>query len=611
MKKLLLYLVVFTMTIVVNAQTLKKIELADNQQLLGYYLSDKLNNKGYGLPEWGENAHCRAAINLTADMLKPYVGKKIISIRFGLCFKQESSRIFITPVVKGYEGDDAVSQPVEDTSVGWNNITLNNPYTIEGDKNILVGFDFAQKTKKKGAYYAADCYPLSIVNEGITTLPVLVYGNSGNGDCWHEMGTQVGNLSIQVVIEGNIEKSSVTAYDFSTVAGEINKSSTAKVKIANNGKDVVNSLNYTVSVDGNSGMENEVVLSSPLASGETALFNAQIPAVDTYGRKALEIEITKVNGSENTADDRIAHGYLGVPQNVYPRNVVIEEFTTEGCGNCPRVAGYLKQALKGLDKKRVFAVSHHSAYGVDWLTQPCDEEMYGLMFNGKGNAFAPAMMFNRDDDAVPVEDATKRGLVFLPMIYAQISGYTNNLLNKTANSELQMEIIPNENRTKVAVKVKGICNEAYDVDNGLLTIYMLEDSVKAKEQNGAGSGDYYHMHVIRYYNNTWGDKVVWNDDNSFEMNYDIDIFPEWKTKHLQLVAFLNTHNDSDYADNKIDNSVGVTYAEATSGINGVLVNDGTIEMERYTTEGIKVSAPVKGLNIVKMSDGRIIKIMNR
>ena len=76
MKKHLLVLVAFTMALAMNAQASAKAELADNQQLLGYYLSDKLNKKGFGLPEWGENEHCKAAIKLTADMLKPYVGMK-------------------------------------------------------------------------------------------------------------------------------------------------------------------------------------------------------------------------------------------------------------------------------------------------------------------------------------------------------------------------------------------------------------------------------------------------------------------------------------------------------------------------------------------------------
>ena len=131
MKKLLLVLVAFTMALAMNAQVSAKAELADNQQLLGYYLSDKLNKKGFGLPEWGENEHCKAAIKLTADMLKPYVGMKIVNVRFGLSYKLDKSRVFITSLTNGYEGEDVVSQDVASTVADWNNVALDTPYYIE------------------------------------------------------------------------------------------------------------------------------------------------------------------------------------------------------------------------------------------------------------------------------------------------------------------------------------------------------------------------------------------------------------------------------------------------------------------------------------------------
>ena len=44
----------------------------------------------------------------------------------------------------------------------------------------------------------------------------------------------------------------------------------------------------------------------------------------------------------------------------------------------------------------------------------------------------------------------------------------------------------------------------------------------------------------------------------------------------------------------------------TTSINGITGN-GLTEVERYNANGVKVDAPVKGLNIVKMSDGTIVK----
>lgn len=50
-----------------------------------------------------------------------------------------------------------------------------------------------------------------------------------------------------------------------------------------------------------------------------------------------------------------------------------------------------------------------------------------------------------------------------------------------------------------------------------------------------------------------------------------------------------------------------SFDDSVTAINALLGNNGAVEVERYNAAGTKVSAPVKGLNIVKMSDGTIVK----
>lgn len=47
--------------------------------------------------------------------------------------------------------------------------------------------------------------------------------------------------------------------------------------------------------------------------------------------------------------------------------------------------------------------------------------------------------------------------------------------------------------------------------------------------------------------------------------------------------------------------------DTVTAINALLGNSGVVEVERYNAAGAKVNGPVKGLNIVKMSDGSIVK----
>ena len=76
----------------------------------------------------------------------------------------------------------------------------------------------------------------------------------------------------------------------------------------------------------------------------------------------------------------------------FNRKVFIEEFTTEKCVNCPRIAGWLHNVLEKKGDK-VDVVCHHAGYYEDWLTLPADKE-YLWLFGPKGT-FAPALMIDR------------------------------------------------------------------------------------------------------------------------------------------------------------------------------------------------------------------------
>ena len=47
--------------------------------------------------------------------------------------------------------------------------------------------------------------------------------------------------------------------------------------------------------------------------------------------------------------------------------------------------------------------------------------------------------------------------------------------------------------------------------------------------------------------------------------------------------------------------------DSSSGIDGVTADDNAIEVERYNVNGVRLSAPQKGINIIKMSNGTVKK----
>lgn len=588
----------------------KKADLASNQRLVGYYTTDELAEDGIGIPNYGKNENCKAAIDLTPEMLQAYDGMKVVAIRFGLCYKMNKSRVFISPVNNKVIGADVVSKDVASPVKGWNTITLDEPYTISQNQEIFVGFDFIQNSKRSGNGYTEDCYPLSVVEAGRTDMPMMMFANiprsqGGSGEGWYSFGTDNGNLSIQLIVEGDFADYDVTPSDFGALQNALDIETKVAIDFYNNSKEAVKDLDYIVTSDGVAGAEQHVNLSTDVATGANGSFTVTVPGFSEVGKHSVSVEITKVNGNANQSKNKVANGYIGIAKDTYQRNVVIEEFTTENCGNCPRVAGYLHTALKKADLTRVFAVCHHSAYYTDWLTQQCDEDIYPLLFGNRGS-FAPAMTYNRNADLISNSDQAKTGVVGIPSSASVITATINQALKEVANAKLDMEVTYNDDKTQATVTVTGVCNEAYDTDNALLTFYVTEDNIKARRQSGA-SGTYYQQHVIRYYNSSWGETVDWNN-YTFTKSFVVDINSNWKKEDIKFVAFLNKHNTKNYADNKIENSIGLSF-DSSTGINGVYNNGDATVVTCYNVDGTQISAPQKGLNIVKLSDGRTLKVM--
>ena len=216
-------------------------------------------------------------------------------------------------------------------------------------------------------------------------------------------------------------------------------------------------------------------------------------------------------------------------------------------------------------------------------------------------------MFNREPDFDSYYLKGKKDNVTIPGSADDFGTIVEYYLTQTlANAKLDMQVVPNADKSKVTLVIKGEANNIYDTDNALLTVYVTEDNVKAQAQSGA-AGTYYHHHVIRAYNSTWGDKVTW-DGTSFTATYDYNLDSSWKQDDIKFVAFLNKHNANDPLDNRIENSINVSLS-ATNGVEGVSTNNDAVEVARYNAAGQRIEAPVKGLNIVKMSDGRTMKVI--
>ena len=596
-----------TSTVPVTYNQARKVaKIESNQRWVGYYSSDALAENGMGIPSYpGDN---KAAICLSADKLQPYEGMQIVGIRFGLCADIGGSRVFINEVKNQKISDnDAVEQTVANGVTGWNEVKLDNPYTITGDAStaLLIGYDYTQI----GDNQDLGAYPFSAVQEGEANQYLYVYCNNTAQDGWGWYRFTMGgrNMSIQVLGQGDFAEYSVTPEDFGQVIGSINNNVDIPIRFFNASATAVNSLDYVVTVDGVAGEEQHAAIDPAVGQGSNGTFRVSVPCGSVDARKEVEVEVTKVNGEDNGSKSRVAKGSIGVSSSQYPRNLVIEEFTTEQCPNCPRVAGYMDEYFETADVDHVYGVCHHAAFYTDWLTKQCDQDLTYL-FNDAGYTYAPAVMFNREPDFQSAYAQGEMDNMTIPGSADEIEQIANYYLTQTlANAQLDMEVVPTEDLTQVTLKISGEANMAYQTDDALLTVYVTEDNIAAKSQSGA-SGKFIHQHVIRDYNSSWGDRLTWND-NKFTATYTFDLENEWKKDDIRFVAFLNKHNTSNVLDNRIENAIGTALKNAVNAVEGVSANNNAVEVARYNAAGQQINGQQKGLNIVKLSDGRTLKVI--
>lgn len=589
----------FAQQSVVVQKVAKKI--AANQRWLGYYNSDALAEEHYGMGIPGYPGDNKVAICLSEDILKPYVGKNIVGMRFGLTEEIGNSSVSLFKQSGSAPGAVCRNVDVQNGAVGWNEVKFDEPYTIQAGETLYAGYSYTQLSNEND--YKS--YPLSAVEEGLENQILWVNCKINNNAGWYEFDTRGLNISIQVLVEGDFAEYAVLPEDFGTLKGGMNNDLSVAVKFMNNSKEAVSSLGYVVSVDGVAGSEQSVDVSPAVGVGAYGTFKANVPCGNTEGLKEVKIEVTKVNGHKNGASSTVANGKISIGDKMYERNVCIEEFTTENCPNCPRGARFLHTYLEEADPTRVFAVCHHSAFYTDWLTQPCDQDLTYL-FNDY-RTYAPAMMFNREPAFISQDVAGQKDNVMMPESAAQIKKITNYYLDETmADAKLDMTLTYDEGESKVIIVVTGESNKSYDTEKALLTVYLTEDNVKAKKQ--AGASNFYHQHVIRDYNSNWGDPLTWND-NKFSATYEFDVKEAWKKDDLKVVAFLNKHNTKNRLDNRIENVTGKDLIGKPTAIESVGSADNAVEVARYNAAGQRINGKQKGLNIVKLSNGTTLKVV--
>lgn len=308
---------------------------------------------------------------------------------------------------------------------GYNEIALDEPYQVDGDFFVGYTFTISSVADSKAKY------PIGKVDGD--TPGSLYINQSGSFVDWSGSGYGMSALQIFLTDVRQQDYDAVFRYNraVTTVAGSEN---TIPVELYSNGRQDVNSIEYTVEINGQTTTKTADV-TVPGGFRKTANVDVSFQTPSEIEPYSMKLTVTKVNGQENSNQTAL---------HVYGDNVIrkasyktlIEEFTGTGCGNCPR--GWVgMEAIKRECSDIAVPIAVHQYNKTDPMY--IESEKYApLPVQG-----APSSVVNRTEELDPYFGSSDTNYGILDDIRA--------LANTVPPVDITLGALYNEDKTQVAV----------------------------------------------------------------------------------------------------------------------------------------------------------------
>ena len=529
------------------------------------------------------------AMRLPASTLAAYEDNTIEAVRVYLLSRANIDSLIVW-VRSDLDGDNLAeglitSKSAQRIEKGWNEVVLDKPYAVAATE-LFVGFSYRQRANVKA---------VSVVGDPLYDTFYMRYGQAD----WQDI-SQLGAVSMEAVIVG----SNILQHDLGLTTASMSPDLThganalqVVATVQNFGSKAVEGFDITCEAAGLEPITTH--FAEKLASTESRRLTFVItPPVFTD--QDTEWTLT-LDADDNEANNALTATYA------FLKNVIVEEFTTELCVNCPRVATYLHLALESNHDydNRVFAICHHAGYYTDWLTQDWDEQLTWL-YNEGSSLYAPAVMLNRHAEFDAQYNYGQKTPCFIPSSNVELTQYFDYEMQQTANAVVGLTLDFNADSTQVTASVSLLRNQRYTAAHPRLTVYLLEDDIRAENQIGA-DGIFLHQHVTRATNQTWGEPVAWTADNRFDYTTTFDLKPTWVREKMHVVAFLHNYDGEDHTAIDIENSACTpllgSAANAVTSVAGLQQQTEQV----YTLQGRCANNAARGLVIVRRNDGSVVK----
>ena len=533
------------------------------------------------------------AILIKKEKINSLAGNQIREIHAGLISKLNVDSLAVW-VSESLDGPVLSTDTIVAPAKGWSTVALTKPVDITSDMQTLyVGYSYHQKSTSK----AMSC----------TKTPEPGYScfiRSGN-DEWKDYSNDYA-VSVEAMVYGD----KLPKYDLTLSALDVQQNYVVDngnleftMKVFNNATVTINGFDAVCTVDG-SDDKYTVHCDSSIAYNESKIITMTVSptAIQTMDPATRTLTVTLTNlteGEDEIPSDNTLSGTFNVTLHSFVRNVLLEEFTTEKCTNCPRVASYVHDAMNEPEfQGRLNTMENHAGYYTDSFTATFHNDWTWFY----DNQYAPAVLYDRH-----AEDGEATA-VTCPNSKLELFEGIRKRLRETAFVSLKVTADVDGENQKINVKVTGTrAKENFTKNPARITVVLTETNLAAISQAGAG-GDYTHYNVGRRVNSIWGDVLEWNgDDYTYECS--IPYTQNYILDNLGILAFIHDYDPDDKTKCDVANSAAITSAEFTGKATAIFAPNASTNDSKalyFDLQGRKLSAPTKGFNIVKRN-GRFIK----
>lgn len=610
-----------------NSLSPRKLASLENTEKWGYYLGDLSDGELY-IGGAGDAATYYVGYFVPGDgILK---GSSINGINVPLIPTGNMTNVSVW-ISEDLE-TNLVTKSVSDASLvdGFNTVALDEPFKIP-ETGIYVGTKFTIKEVE----YQEDAYPVifeetatpeyqSLIMKAVTAK--TTYDWSDYSDYW-------GGHYIMQLFCSDLALPERSAYFKSATSMTSLASAEVSVPavIGSDGSEGVKSIDYVVEINGNK-TSKHLDLAVPVAGGigKTGSVTLTFNAPASYGAYTANISIEKVNGNSNAASANVLSVTNKVVTKIATRRTVVEEFTGTGCGWCPR--GWAGMENMKETKENFIGIAFHQFNSSDPMYVAEYYSTSALGISGAPGCAMDRRLFGIDPyygTGYSILDDFDYCNAILPEVDVTVSGKFNadyTAVDITANVEYLTE--GDKYTVAYVLTADGLkgTDSAWRQQNYYASYTPADAGAEGDpliEQFCKG-GTRGQSSILL----TFNDVMIGSSYNANGANLALGLAGDVKagskatgtyTVKMPTKAALKNaiNNDEVYAvalviasDGTIANAARakVTYDDGT-GIEDVVSDANAKEVARYNAAGQLISAPQKGLNIIKLSNGNTVKVL--